>query len=485
MAEADCSMRNWPCTDIFSVGRYCSSLVRPFPERPEPPSADAAGIGLFWNRSAMILSMHMSRQRCFRVVILTLIAIFLVWEVITRSFVAYLADVAPEIALQLRPADSAALSSLAEAGLTLARSSTTSDLNPPRDLAVNRATSREITEWAKAALLGDPLDARPFRVLGQLADDASDAAGTERLMQAAVRRSLRESAAVYWLMRRRHQMHDYGAAIGYADTLLRTRPELLAYAMPTLSQIAESKDAGSELSGLLGANPPWRRQFFELLPNYISDARTPLNFFLGLRDTAAPPSPSEFRSYLDFLIHRTFYELAYYTWLQLLPTEQLGNAGLLFNGDFELAPSGLPFDWIISAGSGVTATIATRPDRDTERALFIEFGHGRVDFPGISQITMLAPGAYKFQGKYRGDIAGRRGLRWRVTCAGATATLIGESAMVIGKASPWKEFEFSFSIPKTECRAQYVRLALDARSPSEQFVSGSIWYDELRIARAE
>ena len=32
----------------------------------------------------------------------------------------------------------------------------------------------------------------------------------------------------------------------------------------------------------------------------------------------------------------------------------------------------------------VTATIATRPDRDTERALFIEFGHGRVDFPGIS-----------------------------------------------------------------------------------------------------
>jgi hypothetical protein len=168
-----------------------------------------------------------------------------------------------------------------------------------------------------------------------------------------------------------------------------------------------------------------------------------------------------------------------------LPAEQLGNAGLLFNGGFELAPSGLPFDWVISAGSGVTATFATRPDRDTERALFIEFGHGRVDFPGISQITMLAPGTYKFQGKYRGDIAGRRGLRWRITCAGTTAIPIGESPMVVGIASPWKEFEFSFSIPKAECRAQYVRLALDARSPSEQFVSGSIWYDELRIVRAE
>jgi hypothetical protein len=150
-----------------------------------------------------------------------------------------------------------------------------------------------------------------------------------------------------------------------------------------------------------------------------------------------------------------------------------------------LNPSGLPFDWIISSGSGVTATIGARPDRDAERALFIEFGHGRVDFQGISQIIMLSPGTYKFQGRYRGDIAGRRGLRWRITCAGATAISIGESPMVVGIVSPWKDFEFSFSVPKDDCRAQYVRLALDARSASEQFVSGSIWYDDLRIVRAE
>jgi len=416
---------------------------------------------------------------------LPLITIFLVWEVITRSFVAYLADVAPEIALLVRPTDAAALSSLAETRLTLERSSKTSDFESPRDMAVDRGTSPQIAAWAKLAVLSDPLDARAFRILGQLADGASDEAGIERFMQAAVRRSLHESVAVYWLMQRRHDIHDYGVAIRYADTLLRTRPELIAQAMPTLSQIAESKDAGSELNGLLAANPPWRGPFFALLPNYISDARTPLYLFLNLRDTATPPTPPELRGYLDFLIRHTFYELAYYTWLQLLPAEQLGNAGLLFNGSFELAPSGLPFDWLISSGSGVTATIATRPDRDTERAVFIEFGHGRVEFQGISQVTMLSPGTYKFHGKYRGEIAGRRGLRWRITCAGATAIPIGESPMVVGIASPWKDFEFAFSVPKADCRAQHVRLVLDARSPSEQFVSGSIWYDELRIVRAE
>ena len=88
----------------------------------------------------MILSMPTSRQRRFRAVILTLIAIFLVWEVITRSFVAYLADVAPETALRLRPTDSAALSNLAEIRLALDQSSKTSDVKSPRDMAADRGT---------------------------------------------------------------------------------------------------------------------------------------------------------------------------------------------------------------------------------------------------------------------------------------------------------------------------------------------------------
>jgi hypothetical protein len=55
--------------------------------------------------------------------------------------------------------------------------------------------------------------------------------------------------------------------------------------------------------------------------------------------------------------------------------------------------------------------------------------------------------------------------------------------MTVGVARPWRTVEVSFTVPGPECRAQQLRLSLDARMASEQLVSGSVWYDELQIDR--
>jgi hypothetical protein len=424
----------------------------------------------------------------FRAMVMASIAIFLVWEVSTRSVVAYLADVAPEAALTLRSTDPTALLKLADRSIRHKQTASTTEPSnePARDTEADRLAGEQTRTWVELALLNDPLNAHAFGILAELAQSASDEERTEKLMQAAVRRSLRESTAVYWLMRHSYEKRDFAASVRYADTLLRTRPQVIAHAMPVLSRIAENKEASGELKKLLAGNPPWRLQFLTYLPQSISDARTPLDLLLSLRDTVTPPTAADLQGYLTFLIGHKFHELAYYTWLQFLPPEQLTKVGLLFNGDFEITPSGLPFDWVITPGADVTVDIAAIPEADAGRALFVEFGHGRVDFRGVKQLLMLSPGTYQFQGKYRGDIIGRRGLQWRIVCAGG-ATPIGEGLMVTGAAPTWKDFEFTFTVPGagSDCRAQYVRLDLDARSASEQFVSGSIWYDELRITRGE
>ena len=115
-------------------------------------------------------------------------------------------------------------------------------------------------------------------------------------------------------------------------------------------------------------------------------------------------------------------------------------------------------------------------------ALMVDFLYGRVDYHSVHELVMLAPGSYKFAGQYSGKISGPRGLKWRIVCANDAHTRIGESPMIIGATSTWKNINFSFTIPTADCRAQYVELDLDARMASEQLVSGSVLFADLNIS---
>ena len=239
------------------------------------------------------------------------------------------------------------------------------------------------------------------------------------------------------------------------------------------------------MAGLLQTNPPWRPAFFGRLTRSITDARTPLYLLLGLQDTAHPPTQKELSSYINFLVGKQFHELAYYTWLQFLPTEELAKITPLYNPSFEKPLSGLPFDWTLAQGSGSTSEIRPRPDRGNdqgdEQALFVEFTQGRAEFPGVTQLTLLGPGTYELKGKYKGLLVGKRGLVWRISCAGKPP--LAESELLRGDISQWRDFGVTFTVPTTGCRAQQVRLELDARSASEKLISGSMWFDDLELKR--
>lgn len=468
-----------------------------------------------------------------RTIALGVVAALLLWQVVAQSFAGYLADGAPQLALWLHPRLPAALIGLADQALDAAnktraategadqRAASAADasgdtiadrpLPAPgvtgksvgtldrafsafETVGQNQSVTRPIAPdnapavraWAQAALRGQPLSAHALRILGQLAEAEGDDAGALRFMDAAARLSLHDGVTDFWLMQKSIRTRDDKAALYYADVLLRTTPDLATYVVPVLAHIAEEKGSNRLLDAVLAANPPWRKEFFAALPNSITDARTPLGLLMALRQSATPPSPIEVGDYVNFLVARKFYALAYYTWLQFLPPAELRSAGKLFNGSFEVTPSGSPFDWQIRSGAGVTVDIVPRSDKAGGHALMVDFQYGRVEFHRVTELVMLAPGAYEFKGQYKGKLVGPRGLKWRVACVGGAASVapLGESPMIIGMTPTWRAVAFNFTVPAKDCKAQMVSLDLDARMASEQLVSGSMLFDELEISRA-
>jgi hypothetical protein len=460
-----------------------------------------------------------SAGRALRVIGLAGFGALLMWLIITKSLVAYLASVAPETALMLSPANPEALLNLVDRELIarieaarrdeakaasstqhlIAAAPNATDRLPEwaqlgarargdnasmSDAASSRYSDDQLRAWAELALVNDPLNARALRILGQLAAAAGDEASTEKFMEAAASRSLHERLPIYYMMVKRLQEKNYAASLYFADALLRTTPEALGDVMPTLAFVAGTPAATGELTKILAKNPPWRSAFLQALPSAVIDVRTPLTVLLAIKDSPDPPGAADLRPYLNFLVDKKQYELAYYAWLQFLPPEQLAKVGALYNGKFEFTPSDLPFDWVMGAGAGTTTEILKWADAEDANGLLIRFEQGRVEFPGISELLMLAPGDYRFHGKFKGELVGRRGLKWRLACAG-TGALIAESPMLIGAHPIWKDLEFSFTVPAENCRAQQLRLDLDARMSSEQFVTGAMWFGDLDISRAD
>ncbi len=405
------------------------------------------------------------------------LAVVLCWLIITHSFAAYFGQTAPKWALWLNAREATALFSLAEEEInpgTKSEASESQKLSPKKIF--------ELRTQAESALLNDPLSGRNYRLFGQVAELQGSGKLASAAMISAVRHSLHEGYAAFWLMQKALENKNFPSLAYYADVLLRSGTTSGSYVMPALALMIQSKGGGEqEALKLLRQNPPWRSEFLGSIYGYLSDAAIPLKMFMNLRESGTPPKLQELNAYQQFLIDNKLYELAYYVWLQFLPAEDLQNAGSLFNGDFQKTPSGSPFDWQIPQGTNVTVDFAPKSEKDADRALLVAFSSGRAEFSGVSQLTMLTPGRYSIKGSYKSDLDGPRGVLWTISCAGGQ--ILGQSERLIGVSQDWGHFEFAFAVPEKGCTAQSLLLGLAARSPSEEILSGEIWFDDLSVTQ--
>jgi hypothetical protein len=331
-----------------------------------------------------------------------LCALWLAWAVIANVGSDSLTELDPERALAWRQ-NANALIRLADNSLQ--RSGAAADPGELRDLA-------------DRALDATPLESRALRVLGAAADIGGDPAAAEKFMTLAAGRSHRDPVVQTWLFYRLSGEGRFAEALDQADALLRTRPNRRDMIGPTLLAYAADASAVPSLTVRLAANPPWRGWYLAEIGRQVKDPGVAYALFDALKESGAPPSPAELRPHLDALINAGLFEQAYLTWIHHLPPDRQQRLAFVYNGDFELPISGVPFNWSIDTVAGASTHAVTPGADGTGTGIEITFSGRRVAYRHLRKLMLLPPGRFRLTLQARAEaLQNERGLVWRVDCA--------------------------------------------------------------------
>lgn len=408
------------------------------------------------------------RKNIFLRGVIVLIALWLAWAILVNTTADSLVLSEPDQALSWQGDSSPALIALARQKLAG---------NDPQD------ETAAIQELAERALLSTPLEARALGMLGFLAELDGDQIRADRLMALAADRTRRDGFVQVWSFLRLTRLGEFDSALEHADALLRTRSYLHEQIAPTLLAFAIDVEAQAALVRLLAENPPWRTWYLDQLAKQTDNPGISYAILADLKESAHPPNTAELHAYLKNLIDAGRFEQAYLTWIDFLPEERRQDIRFAYNGDFEYAPSGLQFDWLIGSIPGASTDLVETAN-GVGHVVRVEFSNRRVLYRHLSKLLMLPPGPYHLTGSAKAlDLENERGLIWRLSCAELDKQTLGMTAPVKGTVD-WHQFAISFSVPQSGCRAQWLTLELPAKAALEEQIAGNVWFDDIVVTRA-
>ncbi len=337
----------------------------------------------------------------------------------------------------------------------------------------------EVAALARRALEANPLETKALVLLALAAEAEEDNRLAVRLVSLAGARTLRDATAHSWLFELSLRQGDYDAALSHADVILRVHPRLRGMLLPALMALASWPAGRGAMVAKLETAPPWRSWFLREYSRQSADPSEPTPVYMALQSASRPPASAELSPHIDRLIEAGRIDQARLVWLASLPDEPASH-DWLYNGDFRLPVTNLPFDWMIGRVRGAEIKVEASPMGEGQ-ALRVQFGKGRVGFRHVRKLITLPPGSYLMTGRATAvDLRHQRGIGWRLACAEDGGETLASTPRISGTVTT--EFAEPFAVPAENCRAQWLVLELAARIAPEQMVDGGkVWFDSLEI----
>lgn len=312
---------------------------------------------------------------------------------------------------------------------------------------------RPVLDLARRAVAADPLAAAPFFIMARATEQNGNMARAVLLMEEARRRRpdallTRLQLVAYYSQARRH-----AELVREIDYALRVSEETRQMLLPELVRLLAQPAARQDLAALLAANPPWRRDFF----NVARGQRVAPAHALDLLRLAASRSrdvSEEERLYVTSLIASGRRDLARARWLQSLPAAEQAQSRYLFNGNFRSGLSAPDFGWTLQSLDVGRADIV--PSGNGRSHLSVQY-HGGSSAGLAEQQIALAPGRYRIQivgGSTSNTPAGQ--LFWTISCVPDGPELLRLAAAI---SSPQEQRTAAeFRVPPGSCSGQTLRL---------------------------
>jgi tetratricopeptide (TPR) repeat protein len=341
----------------------------------------------------------------------------------------------------------------------------------------------EAESMARRSLEANPLQARPYRLLGQVAQAKGDATRAYALYRIAARRSPRDVTTRTWLFNHHLANDQADAAMGDLDALLSAQPRLLPALSSTISGVATRPELQPAFVTALQKSPPWRADVMSFVVGQTQDMDGIARLMQRLRAIPGGLDASVASAWVERLIGERRYGPAYLNWVADLDPDARLRLGNVYNGDFELPLSNTGFDWHMDPIPGARMDVLVAPGGQG-KALRLVFDDQRVAFRHLGQLLVLPAGKYRLEGRVQIDeLRTGPGLSWSLSCAEDQRPLAKTESF--RGTGPWRSFSTDFEIPAQACDGQWLRLQLPTAIASERRISGAIWFDGLRIERQQ
>lgn len=335
---------------------------------------------------------------------------------------------------------------------------------------------------SRLAFEGSPTDARSLITLALGLERSGDHHRAAALMARADHLGPRMPDNQLHIAQFWERQGNTGEALKHLSVALDMKPAFRPDAYPLLLKIAQDR-AGRNLLTPIMQNPPrwWHDFFCFALAQKISPEAT--RFLYEPHQKLPPPlADAEVAAYTERLINERAWVEAYFTWLNALHQEALGELGYLFNGGFEHKASESGFDWRINHDPRYQISNEETDLAGAGKGLAIRFtGTKPLSNQLVSQLMLIETGNYHLTGKLKSDdLVGGEGLRWTLICVdGGT---LARTPLILGDHR-WSRFDVDFTVPAKGCQAQKIQLEINPGSFNKLDYSGRVWFDDFNIKK--